>query len=185
MLPLPAEQRPVIGEPKTLLRKRQVKKFLSMTERILEVRAITSGSDISLPSFSDSCVDLTEVAGRHGIEIADQVSCAAGWNPLSSSGRHRFWHIHCTLTPKLIIYRFPVAVQQWLSIPNPSDLSLQPRFRSARDQLRLYLSGLRWQHVQKRYFLLDNFHDSWFMDIGDSASPVGSTARTVETRCWK
>ena len=126
----------MIGEPKTLLRKRQVKQLLSTTERILEVRAITSGSDISLTSFSDSCVDLTEVASRHGIEIADQVSCAAGWNPLSSSGRHRFWHIHCTLTPKLIIYRFPVAVQQWLSIPNPSDLSLQPRFRSARDQLR-------------------------------------------------
>ena len=155
MLPLPAEQYPMIGEPKTLLRKRQVKQLLSTTERILEVRAITSGSDISLASFSDSCVDLTEVAGRHGIEIADQVSCAAGWNPPSSSGRHRFWHIHCTLTPKLIIYRFPVAVQQWLSIPNPSDLSLQPRFRSARDQLRLYLNGMRWQHMQKRYFLLD------------------------------
>ena len=42
----------VIGEPKTLLRKRQVKQLLSMTERILEVRAITSGSDISLASFS-------------------------------------------------------------------------------------------------------------------------------------
>ena len=111
MLALPAEQYLVIGEPKTLLRKRQVKQLLSTTERILEVRAITSGSDIGLASFSDSCVDLTEV-GRHGIEIADQVSCAAGWNPLSSSGRHRFWHIHCTLTPKLIIYRFPVAVQQ-------------------------------------------------------------------------
>ena len=124
MLPLPAEQCLVIGEPKTLLRKRQVKQSLSMTERILEVRAITSGSDISLASFSDSCVDLTEVASRHGIEIADQMSCAAGWNPLSSSGRHRFWHIHCTLTPKLIIYRFSVAVQQWLSIPNPSDLSV-------------------------------------------------------------
>ena len=106
MLPLPAEQYPMIGEPKTLLRKRQVKQLLSTTERILEVRAITSGSDISLASFSDSCVDLTEVAGRHGIEIADQVSCAAGWNPLSSSGRHRFWHIRCTMTPKLIIYRF-------------------------------------------------------------------------------
>ena len=144
MLPLPAEHCPVIGEPKTLLRKRQVKQLLSMTERILEVSAITSCSDISLARFSDSCVDLTEVAGRHGIEIADQVSCAAGWNPLSSSGRHRFWHIHCTLTPKLIIYRFPVAVQQWLSIPNPSDVSLQPRFRSARDQLRLNLNGMRW-----------------------------------------
>ena len=155
VLPLPAEQCPVIGEPKTLLQKRQVKQLLSMTERILEVRAITSGSDISLASFSDSCVDLTEVAGRHGIEIADQVSCAAGWNPLSSSGRHRFWHIHCTLTPKLIIYMFLVAVQQWLSIPNPSDLSLQPRSRSARDQLRLYLSGMRWQHMEKRHFLLD------------------------------
>ena len=124
MLSLPAEQYPVIEEPRTLLRKRQVKQLVSTTEHILEVRAITSGSDISLASFSDSCVDLTEVAGRHGIEIADQVSCAAGWNPLSSSGRHRFWHIHCTLTPKLIIYRFPVAVQQWLSTPNPSDLSL-------------------------------------------------------------
>ena len=109
----------MIGESKTLLRKRQVKQLLSTTERILEVRAITSGSDISFASFSDSCVDLTEVAGRLGIEIADQVSC------------------------------------QWLSIPNPSDLSLQPRFRSARDQLRLYLNGMRWQHMQKRYFLLD------------------------------
>ena len=86
---------------------------MSMTERILEVRAITSGSDISLASITDSCVDLTEVAGRHGIEIADYASCAAGWNPLSSSGRHRFWHIHCISTPKLIIYRLPVAVQQW------------------------------------------------------------------------
>ena len=83
------------------------------------------------------------------------MSCAAGWDPLSSSGRHRFWHIHCTLTPKLIIYRFPVAVQQWLSTPNPSELSLQPHFRSARDQLRLYLSDRRWQHMQKRYILLD------------------------------
>ena len=155
MLPLPAPQCPVIGEPKTLLRKRQVKQKLSMTERILEVRDITSGSDISLASFTDSCVDLTEVAGCRGIEIADQASCAAGWNPLSSSGRHRFGHIHCTLTPKLIIYRFPVAVQQWLSTPNPSEFSLQPCFRSARDQLRLYLSGMRWQHMQRRYFLLD------------------------------
>ena len=50
-----------------------MKQLLSTTERILEVRAITSGSDISLASFSDSCVDFTEVAGRHGIEIADQV----------------------------------------------------------------------------------------------------------------
>ena len=83
MLPLPTEQHPVIGEPRTLLRKRQVKRLLSMTERILEVSAITSGSDISLASFTDSSVDLTEVAGRHGIEIADQASCAAGWNPLS------------------------------------------------------------------------------------------------------
>ena len=107
MLSLPAEQCPVIDEPRTLLRKRQVKQLLSTTEHILEVRAITGGSDISLASFSDSCVDLTEVAGRHGIEITDQVSCAAGWDPLSSSGRHRFWHIHCTLTPKLIIYRLP------------------------------------------------------------------------------
>ena len=77
MLPPPAAKYPMIDEPKTLLRKRQVKQLLSTTERNLEVRAITSGSDISLASFSDSCVDLTEVAGRHGIEIADQVSCAA------------------------------------------------------------------------------------------------------------
>ena len=40
-----------------------------MTERILGVRATTSGSDISLASFTDSCADLTEVAGRHGIEL--------------------------------------------------------------------------------------------------------------------
>ena len=173
MLPLPAEQCLVIGEPKTLLRKRQVKQLLSTTERILEVRAITSGSDISLASFSDTCVHLTEVAGCHGIKIADQVSCAAGWIPLSSSGRHRFWHIHCTLTPYLIIYRFPVAVQQWLSIPTPSDLSLQPRFRSARDQLRLYVNGMCWQHMQKTVLSFGHFHDSWFMDIGDSASLVG------------
>ena len=77
------------------------------------------------------------MAGHHGIEIADQVSCAVGWNALSSSGSHRFWHIHCTLTPKLIMYRFPVAVQQWLSIPNPSDLSCVGNT------------------CKKRYFLLD------------------------------
>ena len=58
MLPFPTEQYPVTGEPKTLLRKRQVKQLLSMTERILEVRAITSGSDISLASFTDSCVSI-------------------------------------------------------------------------------------------------------------------------------
>ena len=85
MLPLPTEPHPVTGEPRTLLRKRQVKQLLSMTERILEVRAITGGSDISSATFTDSSVDLTEIAGRHGIEIADQASCAAGWNPLSSS----------------------------------------------------------------------------------------------------
>ena len=152
VLPFLAEKCPM---KKTLLRKRQVKQLLSTTERILEVRATTSGSDINLANFSHSCVDLTEVAGRHGIEFADQVSCAAGWNPLSSSGRHRFWHIHFALTPKLIIYRFPVAVQQMLSIPKTSDLSLQPRFKSARDQLRLYVNGMRWQHMQKRYLLLE------------------------------
>ena len=99
--------------------------------------------------------------------------CAAGWNPLSSSGRHRFWHDHCILEPKLIIYSFPVAVQQWLSVSNPAELSLQPRFRSARDQLRLYLSGVRWQHMQGRYFLLDTSRLPSFMDIGDTASFVG------------
>ena len=155
MLPLPAEQCPMFGEPKTLLRKRQVKQLLSTTERILKMRAITSRSDISLASFSDSCVDLTEVAGRHGIEIADQASCAAGWDPFSSSGRRRFWHVHCTLAPKLVIYSLPVAVQQWTSVSNPSKVSLQPRFRSARDQLRLYVKGMRWQRMQGRYFLLD------------------------------
>ena len=51
MLPLPAEQCPMFGEPKTLLRKRQVKQLLSTTERILKMRAITSRSDISLASF--------------------------------------------------------------------------------------------------------------------------------------
>ena len=69
MLPHPAEQCPMIGEPKTLLRKRQVKQLLSTTERIFEVRAFTSGSDISLASFSDPCVDLTEVAGRYGSKL--------------------------------------------------------------------------------------------------------------------
>ena len=94
MLPLPTERHPVTGEPKTLLRKRQVKQLLSMTERILEVRAIRGGSDISVASVTDSSVDLTEVAGRHGIEITDQASCAACWNPVSSSSRQRFWHVH-------------------------------------------------------------------------------------------
>ena len=51
MLSLPAEQCPVIDEPRTLLRKRQVKQLLSTTEHILEVRAITGGSDINLASF--------------------------------------------------------------------------------------------------------------------------------------
>ena len=162
VLPLPTERHPVTGEPRTLLRKRQVKQLLSMTERLLEVRATTSGSDIIVASFTDSSFDLTEVAGRHGIEIADQASCAAGWDPLSSSGRQRFWHVHCTL-PKLIIYSLPVAVQQWLSVSNPSELSLQPRFRSARDQLRLYVKGMRWQNMQGRYFLLDTsmLRGSW------------------------
>ena len=59
------------------------------------------------------------------------------------------------LAPKLIIYSFPVAVQQCLSVSNHSELSLQPRFTSARDQLRLSLSGMRWQHMQGCYFLLD------------------------------
>ena len=53
MLPFLAEQYPMIGEPKTLLRKRQLIQLLSTTQRILEVRAITSGSAISLASFSD------------------------------------------------------------------------------------------------------------------------------------
>ena len=53
MLPLPTEQHPVTGEPRTLLRKRQVKQLLSIT---------------------DSSLYLAEVAGRRGIEIADQAS---------------------------------------------------------------------------------------------------------------
>ena len=134
MLSLPTERHPVTGEPRTLLRKGEVKQLLSMSECILEVRATTSGSDISVASFTDFRFDLTQFAGRHGIEIDDQASCAAGWNPLSSSGRQRFWHVPCTLAPS-----FPVAVQQWLPVSNPSELSLRPRFRSARDQLRLYV----------------------------------------------
>ena len=125
-----------------------------MTECILEARAATSGSDIMVASFTDSSLDLTEIAGRRGIEIAYQASCAAGWDHLSSSGRRRFWHVRCTVAPKLIIYSFRVAVQQWLSVSNPK-VSLQPRFRSARDQLQLYVKGMRWQHMQRRYFLLD------------------------------
>ena len=155
MLPLPTERHPVSGEPRTLLRKRQGKQLLSMTERILEVRATTSGSDIIVASFTDSSFDLTEVAGRHGIETADQAWCAAGWDPLSSSGRQRFWQVHCILAPKQIIYSFPVAVQQWLTVSNPSELSPQPHFRSAQDQLRLCVKDTRWQHMQGRYFLLD------------------------------
>ena len=143
-----------------LLRKRQVKQLLSMTERILEVRATTSGSDIIVASFTESSFDLTEVAGRHGIKFADQASCA-GWDPLSSSGRQRFWHVHCTLAPKLIIYSLPVAVQQWLSVSNPSELSLQPHFRSTRDQLRLCVKGMRWQHMQGRYFHTSKLPGSW------------------------
>ena len=77
------------------------------------------------------------------------------------------------LAPKLIIYSFPVAVQQWLSVSNPSELSLQPRFRSARDQLRLYLSGMRWQHMLGRYFSFGHFQAPGFMDIDDTASFVG------------
>ena len=45
-----------------------------------------------MANFADSNLDLTEIAGRHGI-IADQASCTAGWDPLSSSGRRRFWHV--------------------------------------------------------------------------------------------
>ena len=65
---------------------------------------------------------------------------------------------------------FPVSVQQWLSVSNPSELSLQPRFRSARDQLQLYVRGMRWQHMQERYFLLGHFKAPGFMDTGDTAS---------------
>ena len=39
--------------------------------------------------------------------------------------------------------------------PNPSKVALQPRFKSARDQLQLYVNSMRWQHMQGRYFLLD------------------------------
>ena len=143
----------MIGEPRTLLRKREVKQQLSITERILEVRATTSGSDISVASFADSSVDLTEVAGRHGIEIADQASCAAGSNPLSSSGHQRFWHVHCTLAPKLIIY---ISLSLFSSgSPFPALLNYLCNHVSSRLEikLRLYVRGMRWQHMQGRYFL--------------------------------
>ena len=136
VLPLPAEHYPVTGGPRTLLQRRQAKQLLAMTERILEVRASTSGSDITVASFTDSSLDLTEIAGRHGIEIADQVSCAAGWDLLSSSGRRRFWHVHCTLAQARLS-----PVQQWLSASNPSKVARHPRFKSARDQLDLYVKG--------------------------------------------
>ena len=145
VLHLPAEQYPVTGGPRTLLQRRQATQLRAITERILEVRASASCSDITVASFADSSLDLTEIAGRHGIEIADHVSCAAGWNPLSSSGRRRFWHVHFTLAPKLVIYSLPVAVQQWLSASNPSKVALHPRFKSVRDQLQLYVKGMRWQ----------------------------------------
>ena len=92
---------------------------------------------------------------------------------LSSSGRHRFWHIHCILTPKLIIYSFLVAVQQWLSISNPSELSLQQRSRSARDQFAIVLEWHALATHAGTRLSFGHFQDSGFMDIGDTASLVG------------
>ena len=151
---LPAEQSSMTGEPGILLPKRQAKQSLTTTtERILEVRASTSGSDLTVASFTDDRLDLTVIAGRHGIEIADQVSSAAGWNPLSSSGCRGFWHVHFVLAPKLIIYSLP-------SVSEPSKVAQQSCFKFARDQLHLYVRGMYWQHVQGSHFLLDT-STSW------------------------
>ena len=99
-----------------------------------------------MASFTDSSMESV---------IADQASCAAGWDPLSSSGRRRLWHVHCTLAPKLVIYSLPIAVQQWLSVSNPSKVSLQPRVRSDWDQLKLYVNFCVGEDTQGRFFLPD------------------------------
>ena len=59
--------------------------------------------------------------------------------------------------------QFPCRCSTMASMSNPSELSLQPRFRSARDQLRLYLSGMRWQHMHGRNLLSDTskIRGSW------------------------
>ena len=180
VLPLPKERHPVTGEPKTLLWKRQVKQLLSMTERILEVRATTGGSDIIVASFTDSSFDLTEVAGRHKIEIADQASCAAGWNPLSSSGRQRFWHVHCTLAPKLINYSLHVAVQQWLSVSNPSELSATT-FQVGSTSIAIVCERHALATQAGTLLYLGHCQAPRFMDIGDTTNFVGWIASAVDT----
>ena len=90
-----------------------------------------------------------------------------------------FWHPNC------FIYSFPVAVQQWLSVSNPSELSLQPRFRSVRDHLRLYLSGMRWQHMQGRFFLLDTSRLPGSWTLVTLQALLDEIASTAETRHWE
>ena len=162
----------MIGEPKTLLRKRQVKQLLSTTERILEVRAITSGSDISLASFSDSCVDLTEVAGRHGIEVADQVSCAAGWNPLSSSGRHRFWALSLHSDTQIDHLQVPCHCSAMVFHSQSLCFVSTTTFQVGSRSVAVVFEWNALATHAKTVLSFGHLHDSWFMDIGDSAGPV-------------
>ena len=105
-----------------------------------------------LASFTDSCFDLTEVAGRHGIEIADQAHFDTQIDHLQFSCRCSAMAIH-------------------FKPSNPSELSLHPRSRSAQISWRLYLSGMHWQHLQGRYFLLDTskIPGSWTLAIASLA----------------
>ena len=141
-----------------------MKQLLSMTERILEVRATTSGSDIIVASFTDTSFDLTEVAGRHGIEIADQASCAAGWDPHSSSGRQRFRHVRCTSahrcsTMALHFQPFRIVSATTFQVGSRSIAIVCERHALATHAGTLLSFG--------------HFQAPGFMDIGDTTSFVG------------
>ena len=175
VLPLPTEQYPVTGGPRTLLRRRQAKQLLAMTERILEVRATTSGSDIIVASFTDSSFDLTEVAGRHGIEIADQASCAAGWDPLSSSGRQRFWHVHCTSAPKLVIYRCSAMALRFQPFEGGAASAFQVSSGSTAIACERYALATHTGTSLSS----GRLHAPGIMDTGDTTSFAGWTAGAV------
>ena len=77
------------------------------------------------------------------------------------------------LTPKLIIYSFPVAVQQWVSVSNPSEIVSATTFQVGSRSVAIVFEWHALATHAGTLLSFGHFQDSGFMDIGDTASLVG------------
>ena len=96
-----------------------------------------------------------------------------------------FWHIHYICVPKLIMYSFPVAVQQLATRFQPFGIISATTFQVGSRSIAIVFEWHALATHAGTLFSFGHFQAHGFMDIGDTASFVGLTASTAEPRHWE